>query len=151
VAPQAWAASAIGVLRNDALIMIFRSDTTWEKRLRLSPISIGVPPRIVTADSVPTAIIQVVFAVHLFVMLRRVYCVSPWVRRIARRLHCMVVLSHSLAVPILVVCRHPEVTLTTVHSTPLRAQRAEKRERRFKQDGIGIRCGKVTQKYMDSP
>jgi hypothetical protein len=30
----------------------------------------------------------------------------------------MVVLSHSLAVPILVVCRHPEVTLTTVCDDP---------------------------------
>jgi hypothetical protein len=39
---------------------------------------LGVPPSIVTADSVPTIIIQVVFGVYLFVMLRRVYCVSHW-------------------------------------------------------------------------
>jgi len=39
---------------------------------------LGVPPSIATADSVPTIIIQVVFAVYLFVMLRRVYFVSHW-------------------------------------------------------------------------
>jgi len=39
---------------------------------------LGVSPSIVTADSVPTISIQGVFAVYLFVMLRRVYCVSHW-------------------------------------------------------------------------
>src|SRR5213076_882035 len=36
------------------------------------------PPGIVTADIVPTVIIQAVFAPYLFLMLRRVYRVSRW-------------------------------------------------------------------------
>ena len=39
---------------------------------------LGVPPGIVTADSVPTIIIQGVFVVYLYAMLRRVYRVSRW-------------------------------------------------------------------------
>lgn len=39
---------------------------------------LGVPPGILTADSVPTIIIQLVFGVYLFAMLRRVYHVSRW-------------------------------------------------------------------------
>ena len=38
----------------------------------------GLPPGIVTADVVPTVIIQAVFAPYLFLMLRRVYRVSRW-------------------------------------------------------------------------
>ena len=38
----------------------------------------GVPPSVVMADSVPTFIIQAVFALYLFVMLLRVYRVSLW-------------------------------------------------------------------------
>ena len=44
---------------------------------RLAPV-LGVSPAVVTADTVPSTIIQVVFAVYLFTMLRRVYRVSRW-------------------------------------------------------------------------
>ena len=40
--------------------------------------ALEVSPTVVTADSVPTIIIQVAFAVYLFTMLRRVYGVSRW-------------------------------------------------------------------------
>jgi len=69
---------------------------------------------IVTADSVPTIIIQVVFAVYLFVMLRRVYFVSHWYGGLLAASIAWSFFHISLAVPILVVCRHPEVTLTTM-------------------------------------
>ena len=39
---------------------------------------VGVAPSTVTADIVPTTIIQLVFAVYLFVMLRRGYRVRNW-------------------------------------------------------------------------
>lgn len=39
---------------------------------------VGVAPSTVTADIVPTTIIQLVFAVYLFLMLRRVYRVYTW-------------------------------------------------------------------------
>jgi hypothetical protein len=40
--------------------------------------AMGVPANVVTADNVPTLIIQGVFGVYLFVMLLRVYRVSFW-------------------------------------------------------------------------
>jgi Protein of unknown function (DUF3667) len=39
---------------------------------------LGVPPGILTADAIPTVILQCSFAIYLFIMLRRVYAVSYW-------------------------------------------------------------------------
>ena len=39
---------------------------------------LGVPPAVLSADIVPTTILQVSFAAYLFVMLRRVYGVTYW-------------------------------------------------------------------------
>jgi hypothetical protein len=40
--------------------------------------TLGVPGILITADIVPTLILQASFALYLFVMLRRVYSVSSW-------------------------------------------------------------------------
>jgi hypothetical protein len=40
--------------------------------------SLGMPTSKLTADAVPTLILQVSFGLYLFVMLRRVYAVSYW-------------------------------------------------------------------------
>jgi Protein of unknown function (DUF3667) len=39
---------------------------------------LGVTPGILTADAIPTVILQCSFAIYLFIMLRRVYAVSYW-------------------------------------------------------------------------
>jgi hypothetical protein len=39
---------------------------------------LGVPASALTADAIPTAILQVWFALYLYLMLRRVYALSYW-------------------------------------------------------------------------
>jgi hypothetical protein len=39
---------------------------------------VGVPASVLTADAIPTLILQCIFAIYLFMMLRRVYAVSYW-------------------------------------------------------------------------
>jgi len=38
----------------------------------------GVPPGVLTADVVPTTVLQLGFAAYLYLMLRRVYALGPW-------------------------------------------------------------------------
>ena len=69
VATHFWsfALLLIGVFIPILLLLLVRLDALF-----------GLPPGIVTADIVPTIIIQAVFAPYLFLMLRRVYRVSRW-------------------------------------------------------------------------
>jgi hypothetical protein len=44
---------------------------------------VGVPSQILTSDAVPTTILQIIFALYLFWMFRRVYAVSYWYSALA--------------------------------------------------------------------